>query len=146
MPERVLRYEAIHHVCFEITGRELNPEKVNPIIGRFHDKLLAFRYDYPPFRICPTAVNEFKIQEVSNSLLIGSYQIRWEIIDTDFEGAMYRKNNMIRPLLTKQMRAIEVKGWERGSRRIKMKIINSRFSDEIKRGVWPNERAEVITF
>lgn len=146
MAEKVSRYEAIQFVCFEVKGKDLNPDKVNPIIQEFHIKLDNFRYKEPPLTIFPTAVDEFKIQEISDSLLIGSYQIRWEIVDLDGETAMYRKNNDIRPLLTREMMKIEVKGWERGSRRIKMKIINSRFSDELKTGIWPNVRPEIVTF
>lgn len=146
MPEKVLRYEQIMFICWEITGRDLNPKKVNPIIKKFHDQLNDFFYEVYPFKIVPTAVDEFVVQEISGSLLIGSYMVRWEIIDLDGETAMYRKNNDIRPLLTREMMKVQVKGEIRGSRRIVMRMINSRFSDEIKEGIWPGSKPQVLTF
>lgn len=143
MPE-TLRYEAIQHICWEVSGKDLNPDKVNPIIHDFHTRLDDFHYKKPPFIIIPTAIDEFEIQEVSDSLLIGSHQIRWEIIDTNFEGAISRKNNEVRPLLTREMMKIQVKGNIRGSRRIVIRIVNTRFQGEFKEGEWPDFKLQNI--
>ena len=143
MPKEVLRYDLIQHICFEISGKDLNPDKANPVIKEFHGRLDDFHYESDPFIVNPTAIDEFKIREIDGSRLIGSYQIRWEIIDLDKENAMYRKNSEIRPLITRLVSKISV---ERGlASKIILKVVNSRFNDEFKEGVWPDSNLQDIT-
>ena len=136
MPEIVL-YEAIQHICFKISGKNLSAKMVNPIIKNFHDKLNDFYYESHPFKIVPVAVDEFKIREIDTSKIIGSYQIRWDVIDMVKEDAMFRKNNEIQPLITRLVKKIGV-GIGTEDSRIIIKVINSRFNDEFKEGVWPD--------
>ena len=142
MPE-IVRYDLIQHICFEISGRDLKPDKANPVIGEFHDRLDNFHYESDPFIIAPTAVDEFKIKEIDSTRIVGSYQIRFEVIDLDKENAMFRKNSEIRPLITRLVSRIRV---ERGlGSKIILKVVNSRFSDEFKEGVWPDSNLQDIT-
>lgn len=134
MSEEILRYDLIFHLCFEILGKDLNPEKVNPIINEFHNKLNDFYYKSTPFIIVTTAVDEFKIREINNTKVIGEYQLRIEIIDVGREGAMDRKNSEIRPLISRLVSKIKV---ERGLvSEIILKVVNSRFDDEFADGLW----------
>lgn len=137
MPEKVLRYDLVQHICFEITGQDLNPSKVNPLIEEFHNKLDNFRYESHPFKIVPIAVDEFSFKEIDSSKVIGSYQIRFEIIDMVKENAMFRKNNNIRPLITRLVKGIKVEGEKVYGYSISVKVINSRFDDEYQHGIWP---------
>jgi len=137
MPKDVLRYDLIQHICFEISGKNLSPKIVNPLIHDFHDKLDNFRYLSHPFKIVPIAVDTFVVKESDSSKVIGSYQIRWDVIDMVKEDAMFRKNNEIRPLITRLVKKIGV-GIGTEDSRIIIKVINSRFSDEFKEGIWPD--------
>ncbi len=136
MYEEVLRYDLIFHLCFEISGKDLNPDKVNPIIAEFHTKLDDFYYKSHLFIIVTVAVDEFKIREIDTTKVIGSYQLRIEIIDLQKENAMDRKNSEIRPLITMLVSKIRV---ERGVVfETVLKVVNGRFSDEFKEGIWPD--------
>ena len=143
MPKEVLRYDLIQHICFEISGRDLNPDKANPVIKEFHDRLDDFHYESHPFKIFPVAIDEFKIKEIDSTRIVGSYQIRFEVIDLDKENAMFRKNSEIRPIITRLVSRIRV---ERGlGSKIILKVVNSRFNDEFKEGVWPDFNLQDIT-
>lgn len=136
MPKDIIRYDLIFHLAFLITGKDLNPLKVNPVIKEFHNKLDDLFYESFPFKFLPTAIDEFKIKEIDTTKIIGSYQLRIEIIDVGGEGAMFRKNSEIRPLISRLVSRIKV---ERGlASKIILKVINSRFNDEFQEGIWPD--------
>jgi len=137
MPEDVVRYDLIFHLCFEVSGKNLSPKIVNPLIGDFHDKLDNFYYESYPLKIRPALIDSFMFKEIDSSKVIGSWQIKWDIIDTVKGGAMFRKNNLIKPLLTRLVSKIGVVIGT-GDSRIIIKVINSRFDDEFKEGVWPD--------
>lgn len=143
MSKEVSRYDLIFHLCFEISGKDLEPDKVNPVIAEFHTKLDDFYYKSEPFIIVTIAVDEFKIKEIDTTKIIGSYQLRIEIIDVGGEGAMNRKNSEVRPLIIRLISKIKV---ERGLvSEIILKVVNSRFNDEFKEGVWPDSSSHAIT-
>ena len=142
MPKDILRYDLIFHLAFLITGEDLNPDKVNPVIAEFHSKLDDFRYESYTFKLLPTAIDEFKIKEIDSTKIIGSYQLRIEIIDVGGEGVMYRKNSEIRPLISRLASNMKV---ERGlSSKIILKVVNSRFDDEFKKGIWPDYEPQAV--
>jgi len=133
MPE-IVRYDLIFFLCFEVIGKNLSPKIVNPLIGNFHDKLNNFRYESYPLKIVPAIVDSFMVKE-RGSKVIGSWQIKWDVMDFNKEDAMFRKNNKIKPLIT---RLISRMGVEIGMKdfRIVLRIINSRFQDDFKEGEW----------
>jgi len=137
MLEDVVRYDLIFHLCFEVSGKTLSPKIVNPLIGDFHDKLDNFYYESYPIKIRPALIDSFMFKEIDSSKVIGSWQIKWDIIDIVKGGAMFRKNNLIKPLLTRLVKKI---GVEIGMKDFKiiMRIINTRFQDDFKEGVWPD--------
>lgn len=139
MPEEIeiLRYDLIQHVCWQVSGKNLSPKIVDPLIGDFHDKLDNFRYDSYPFRIAPLAVDTFMAKEINSSKVIGSWMIKWDIVDLDKENSTFRMNNEIKPLITRLIRKM---GSEIGMKdyRITIKIVNSRFQGEFKEGIWPD--------
>lgn len=132
----IVRYNFIQHVCFEVSGRDLSPKIVDPIIGNLHDKLDNFYYESHPFKIRPMTIDGFMAKE-RGSKVIGSWQIKWDIIDLEKEDAMERKNNKVKPLITQLVKRM---GVEIGMKqfRVVIRIVNSRFEGEFKDGIWPD--------
>lgn len=132
-------YDKIQFICFEVTGKGLNPKKVNPVLASFHEKLLAIRIKDDPWRIHPEVVDDLVIEEVDTTKLIGQYTIRWSICDTDEAGWIDRKNNSIEPLLTNVIGKVRLDNNGRYGKRIEIKVMNSRFQGEVRQGRWPRD-------
>jgi len=132
-------YDKIQFICFTIEGKGLNPRKVNPVLSAFHDHLLAFRYNYDPWRIHPEVVDDLVIEPIDTTLLLGQYSIKWSICDIDEAGAIDRLNNSIEPLLTNEIMKIQMDNGMRYGKRISVAVTKSRFQGEVRQGRWPRD-------
>ena len=61
-------------VAFDPNG--VNPTKVNPLLKKFRQALLEFRYDKDQIRSSVAVVSDFYVEQKNPNLLLGSYLIR----------------------------------------------------------------------
>ncbi len=135
-------YEAIIHVACELRGKNIKPETASPVISQFRNQLLAWRYDHPPLKIYPVVVDEFQFQEIDTTLLRVSWQIRFNIWDSDNEGWVNRMNNSIQPILLNGMLEQKMSNGLRYGRQISILVVDVRLHGNPTNhpNLWPVEK------
>ncbi len=139
-------YDMYQHICFEVRGKGLNPNRVNPVLEKFREKLLAYRFEEDGLKAFPDVVDEFIYNEVDTSLLRCSYQIKWRIVDNDAGKRTDRFNNEIKPKLRNEMQGFRLEKVEKYNRKISIEVVNSAFQGEVKRGAWPQEHMAIVMY
>jgi len=130
-------YELSMKICASATSskRKLNPQNLNPILEKFKSNLEQFKINEPKLLIAIDSMDDFWYEEkLEEERILFSWWLKFSIHDGR-PDAVEKYNNSIRPMLTKIIRAMGLK--ENG---IKLKVINSRFPEEVAEGDWPKER------
>jgi len=130
-------YELSMKICVSATAKKskLNEKDINPLLEKFKINLEGFKIDERQLLVTVDSVDDFWYEEkLEEGRVLFSWWLKFNIRDNR-PDAVEKYNNEIRPMLTKIIRAMGLK--ENG---IKLKVINTRFPEEVAQGDWPKER------
>ena len=138
-------YELIQHISFSCRGKNLTPEKCNPLLRQFRRQLESYELREGELFARPAVVDEFQGELVDSTWVLASQQIKWDISDSK-EGWASRANNFIRQRLSKDMMGMKLDNGEKYTKRITITVEQAVFQGEPKVGRWVKEKFSVISF
>jgi len=101
----------------------------------FKKNLEKFEISEPELLVAIDSVDDFWYEKkLEEGKILFSWWLKFNIRDNR-PDAVGHFNNTIRPMLTKIIRSMGLK--DRG---VNLKVINSRFPEEVAEGDWPKER------
>ena len=92
-------------VFFQISGRNVDAERGNPLIAKFRKALEELTVKKDSVSAFIMTVDDFEIQQKNRDLYAGKYLIRWEISDNE-TGWESRMNHATKVLLINAILAI----------------------------------------
>lgn len=82
MGSKVRMLQLYFQICYHITGEKLSPDRCNPLIAKFSEKLRNFKIERENYQAAVSVVSNSIFESVDTRLIKCSCQATFEIINT----------------------------------------------------------------
>ena len=143
-------YEQIMSICFKLTGKNFDGRdkscvaRINEFLRKFRRLVEATKVEKGDLKAWPVTVDEQVFELLDTSTLLGSFQIKWNIVDG--ENWASNLNERVRPLIHNALRKMHLWNEQKYGDRLEIFVLDTAFQGSPRTGRWPKSEPMVISF